>query len=538
MFNELDRLNETAERLRQHAEQSEERDDDHHRNVPTPDPACLYGLVGEIARAGAADNEANPYAIALNAMIYVGCAIGRGPFMAIGNTFHHARLFGLHVGRSGRGRKGDAMSLLLRIDTALRARDEHLRPAVHRGGLSSREGLVYLIHDGEVGKDGEQVTPPVLDKRLLVIETEFANVLHQTARSGNTLSAALRDCWDGVTIAPATKTARIAATDPHVAMTAAVTPSELLALIEEKELSNGFANRFITVYSERERLVAFPLPTPQEEVDRLADHLADVLRFAQADRWAERDVMRVGMSADAAKVYAGLYEDELNRDTYGARVNALLERRAPTLLRMAMIFALTDKSTVIEVHHVRAALAWVRYWVDSVRFIFRTAAQEAEQAEVGDAAARIAQYLREHGRRSRTQISRECFRGGMSRTRIDQALDELLGQTPPAITVEIEARKTGPGSATKFYALTNSPKSAKSRNVSTGAAFGTIRGFEQRPNSANCGPDEATEGATTIREFEEFEISESAANPHESSRFESSHNSDDSTRDSDRMEAF
>jgi putative DNA primase/helicase len=25
---------------------------DSHRNTPTPDPACLYGLVGEVAMAG------------------------------------------------------------------------------------------------------------------------------------------------------------------------------------------------------------------------------------------------------------------------------------------------------------------------------------------------------------------------------------------------------------------------------------------------------------------------------------------------------
>jgi hypothetical protein len=36
----------------------------------------------------------------------------------IGNTRHHARLFCLHIGRSGRGRKGDAVSLVLRIDQA------------------------------------------------------------------------------------------------------------------------------------------------------------------------------------------------------------------------------------------------------------------------------------------------------------------------------------------------------------------------------------------------------------------------------------
>ena len=31
---------------------------DTHRNAPQPDPVCLYGLVGDVARAGSEDTEA------------------------------------------------------------------------------------------------------------------------------------------------------------------------------------------------------------------------------------------------------------------------------------------------------------------------------------------------------------------------------------------------------------------------------------------------------------------------------------------------
>ena len=96
-------------------------DDDHgeaamaaHRNAPQPDPACLYGLIGDVARAGSEGTETNAAAIAANFIAYLSCAVGRGVYLPIGNTRHHARLFCLHIGRSGRGRKGDAVSLLLR----------------------------------------------------------------------------------------------------------------------------------------------------------------------------------------------------------------------------------------------------------------------------------------------------------------------------------------------------------------------------------------------------------------------------------------
>ena len=40
---------------------------DTHRNAPKPHSDCLYGLIGEIARAGSNDTEANPYAIGASA---------------------------------------------------------------------------------------------------------------------------------------------------------------------------------------------------------------------------------------------------------------------------------------------------------------------------------------------------------------------------------------------------------------------------------------------------------------------------------------
>jgi len=434
-------------------------DADHHRNAPQPAEACLYGLAGDIARAAGATTEANPFAVALNALAYLGCCVGRAPYLPVGNTYHHARLFTQHVGRSGRGRKGDAVSLVHRVDMALRGIDETLAPQVHRGGLSSREGLAYLIHDGF--REGKSEVEPIHDKRLWVIESEFANVLHQTKRDGNTLSAALRDCWDGVSIKPATKSNRISATAPHVSLSAAVTPGELLSLIEARELSNGFANRFLTIFSERSRLLAFPQATEQCAVDILAQRVAKVLKLAQADRWAERDTMRLSLAPSAAKDYGDLYHGTLNKHDHGALVTGLLERRAPVLLRLAMLFALTDHTLQIERQHIDAALAWVNYWTESVRFIFSSAAAEEAQHETTDTANKITAFLAARGRQSRKAINVECFHGKLSKDRLDEALDELLQATPPAVLVEVERRKDGPGSPTKFYTLpANSANSA------------------------------------------------------------------------------
>lgn len=431
---------------------------DLHRNAPRPDPACLYGLVGEVARAGSETTEANPFAVALNFLSYLSAAVGRGAYMPVGNTWHHARLFTLHIGRTGRGRKGDAVGIVHRIDKALRALDESIAPQVHRGGLSSREGLVTLIHDGF--REGKNEVEPIHDKRLWVVESEFSNVLQQSKRDGNTLSAALRDAWDGVSLKPATKTNRQWASYPHIALSGAVTPSELRALMASRELTNGFANRFLLIWAERVKVLPFPKATPQDEVDNLAAKTREVLQFAGAERFVDRDVHRMELTPAAARRYAGLYLGELDDQSAGELVNALLERRAPVLLRLAMLFALTDLTFEIDVCHIDAALAWIRYWVESVKFVFASAVDEAGTAQTNGDAEKIVAHLTARGKTTRSQLTVECFQGHAPKTRIDAALDELLSATPPRIEVETVPRpKATPGSPTKFYTL-----AAKSAN--------------------------------------------------------------------------
>ena len=447
---DIAKLSATADKLRAVIAAPTE-DADHHRNAPRPHSDCLYGLVGDIARAGSENTEANPYGIAAAAMAYLGVAVGRGPYMSVGDDWNHARLFFVHVGRSSRGRKGTAKKLVIkRIAQAVEELQQDLAPQIHTGGLSTREGLALMIHDGWT--QGKEEVPPINDKRLLAVEAEFANVLHQSRRDGNTLSSALRDCWDGTNIRPAIKTSRVWASNPHVGILADITPSELRDLMAARELTNGFANRFIFFWAEGDKINPFPKQTPKDVIEGLANTVADVLRFAGADHHVDRDVRRMELSEDAAKVYARLYRGELRDRSAGERIAGLLDRRAPMLLRLAMIFALTDETLTIDVQHINAAMAWIRYWVDSVKFIFQSAMDEVEAAAVSDMAEAVMQFLKKEGKATRTQLTRGCFQGHVTKAQLDKAIDELLTAAPPAIEMQTVPRPKGePGTPTKFY---------------------------------------------------------------------------------------
>jgi hypothetical protein len=121
-----------------------------------------------------------------------------------------------------------------------------------------------MIHDGYTKGTGNNMKeiPAVQDKRLFILETEFANVLQQSSREGNTLSAALRDAWDGRGIKPAIKHNSVGVSRPHVNLIGHITPSELLESMKARELSNGFANRFMMIWAEQVAIEPFPKARP------------------------------------------------------------------------------------------------------------------------------------------------------------------------------------------------------------------------------------------------------------------------------------
>jgi putative DNA primase/helicase len=93
----------------------------------------------------------------------------------------------------------------------------------------------------------------------------------------------------------------------------------------------------------------------------------------------------------------------------------------------------------------------VNYWSDSVKYVFSTAAQEAQADSIGENADRILDYLVKNGRSSRSDISIKVFSRHLSKTQLDEALESLLNATPPRIEVEQVRPKDGFGRATSFY---------------------------------------------------------------------------------------
>ena len=121
------------------------------------------------------------------------------------------------------------------------------------GGLSSGEGLIAQVRD-HADEDGSQAPA---DKRRLVVEPEFAQMLKVLAREGNTLSAIVRQAWDGEPLQTIVRNDPLRATGANMAIVGHITRDELLRYLTATELANGFANRFLLIAVQRSKLLPF-----------------------------------------------------------------------------------------------------------------------------------------------------------------------------------------------------------------------------------------------------------------------------------------
>jgi hypothetical protein len=331
--------------------------------TPWPEPlndSVRIGLLADVLDAVEQETEADPAAIVFDFIARVGCLVGRGPHFSISHDRHGTNAFVLIVGSTGSGRKGTSAAYpreLARIaDPALQT----------QSGMSSGEGLIETIKDERIvgiNKDGsDKIEPGVTDKRVIVTEAEFARTLKASSRRDNTLSTLIRLAWDSRTLSTMTKQP-YKATDPHVSIIGHITPEELRSLLSSNDISGGTANRFLFVASKKSRTLPYGGHVSDDVLDRLGTILRDLVDFGRRNG---KMLFTEQALTEWAEHYATLARDE----AIGGVAGQVLARGVPQVRRLAMIFAILDRSRDVDSHHVRAAMEAWRFSRDSVLHVF------------------------------------------------------------------------------------------------------------------------------------------------------------------------
>jgi hypothetical protein len=373
-----------------------------------PDDAVYHGLPGAIVEKVAPHTEADPVAILTQLLVACGALIGRGAHYRVEATLHHPNQFVVLVGDSAKARKGSSFDhvarLLSAVDPAFSSRLST--------GLSSGEGLIWAVRDPQAHDPGAP------DKRLLVVEPEFASVLKSTGRELSTLSPTLRSAWDGRPLALLTRTAPARATSAHISIIGHITGAELRRHTTSVEIANGFLNRFLLLAVRRVRLLPEGGDPDPLNGSGLVRYLARVLDQA-------RSVGQVTLDPGARALWWQTYQ-RLTQPADGL-VGQLTARAEAHTIRLALIYALLDGQRRIHTEHLAAALALWDYAA-------RCAAWALGHATGDPLAEQIHQALQSSpDGLTRTQI-RDLFARHQPRHRVDQALHALTtaGRAQPS----------------------------------------------------------------------------------------------------------
>ncbi|AEE98008.1 DUF3987 domain-containing protein [Mahella australiensis] len=408
--------------------------------VPWPDPmrsSAYHGLAGDVVNALLPYTEADPAALLINFLVGFGNIIGRTAVYDVAGDIHCTNLFALLVGSTSEGRKGSSWAIVKRLLFHIDADWVQYKTP---NGLSSGEGLIWAIRDEVSRYDPKQqeevvIDSGVKDKRLLVVENEFAQALRVMQREGNTLSPILRSAWDGTTLQSLTKNYQAVATNPHVSILGHISPQELRKLLTSTEKFNGFANRYLYICTRRSKLLPDPKPLPESLLIGLASKIKSVIPH-------ESIVMQ--RDKDGAELWRNIYpmltahEDDL--------VGAIEARAEAQVLRLSMIYALLDGSRMISSKHINAALAIWQYVQASLQFIF------GAEADNDPLAGKILAALKRYGELTQTQLYRDIFQCNIAATRITAALQQLSAKGKISCILE---KNEGAARSTKKWILNN-----------------------------------------------------------------------------------
>jgi Protein of unknown function (DUF3987) len=310
-------------------------------------PEARHGLVGEVVNAIEPESEADPAALTIQFLVTFGFLAGRNAYYQIEGDKHYPNLSAAVVGDTSRARKGTSWGRILSVFVGVKPWP---RDRVLDGGLSTGEGLITQA--------GSNAT----DKRLLIVEGEFSRTLRAMSRSGNTLSQVLRGLWDRGEANILTRGAPVSVDGAHTSIIGHITEPELESHLSEVEMFNGFANRFLWVAAQRSKELPFGGDLPEATLKPLRKRIQKAVVFATKPQ-------RITWAREARDKWANVY-CQLAVPKGDAQFDAVTGRAEAQVCRLALIYALLDKSKEIRIEHLDAALAVWDYCNASARKFF------------------------------------------------------------------------------------------------------------------------------------------------------------------------
>lgn len=443
-----------------------ENPSDTSRVPPTASTIMFHGILGEIVHLCCQHSEAVAVAVATYALAFFSAHLGPMRHLEIADEKRLLNNYWLLIGPSGLGKGASehgVKRIFERIDERLQqifAEDlkngqtsgivEYPSLDIHDGSLSSGEGLAAAKADSLKIEKGE---PPVeiTDKRFLLMENEFGNVLNHAERSGNTLSHVLRNGYDGKNIKPLTKRDRTFCSEPFFVLVGNITPKELNSHKQSSVMSmNGMLNRTFIIWTKT--TVRHSRPKPMDEAaitaiaDRIADHLFKARNNSFETHWRkQRSLSRpIDMTEDAWQLWDDVYPALVNLPDCES-VQTLCRRHRLHIRITAGLLALMNGHEIIDKPTLTAALAWSDYSRQSVVYSCRFFDQQKSSQRHQQIGNGILQAVQQSGGRCVMTDIYTWFANRLRRDEMLAGLEWCLNFIPPLLIIEkIKAKRGRP----------------------------------------------------------------------------------------------
>lgn len=378
------------------------------KQKPSPMRAeAFYGLAGKIVRLLEPVLETDRPAILSNVLATLGVLFQHEAHARVISDMHYPVDYFLTVGNSAISRKGTTTNAVLELVDRVQP---DFKSRILRG-LSTGQGLINaLIKRKPEGEEQDPNLPSeAIAESVLVEVSEFAELLAVVKRDENTLSAVLRDLWDGKPAAVLTRADPLKVQNVSLGQIAHITSTELLNKLTATDRANGFANRFLFIWSERIKLL------PKGDSSHL--NYSDVAIELHAALEAARGLGQVKRDSDAELLWAEEYKRLTTRGA--SMTDVLLNRADAHVVRLSLLYALLDKSRVIRHEHLLAALAFWDYCEESVRYVFGDAVDAIDE--------KIFKAL-EHGALTDGELRRRVFNDHRTAEWVEAKMAELERQ--------------------------------------------------------------------------------------------------------------
>lgn len=375
------------------------------------DEAAFIGPLADFFEVIEPNTEATVPAMGAVVLAGHGALLGKRVQLSTGATKQPANLYAIVAGPTSRGRKGTAFTEGKRL---LNAIDPFFAENLIKSGFGSGESLIERLADPATVNIGGRVISDPHAQRLFLMQPEMAQALAKYESLGNTLTSTLRDAFDGVPLHRNIADKETKATNAHLSVVMGITPDELVANSALLGSEDGLLNRNLLVWSESDKYLPFGASDVEADIAAIGDRIR-----TYHDGYPHGTLMEIKQE-DARQWWTDNYRRLVDRVGIPTGLHGATGRSHVQILRIALNYAVMEGAPDIELQHLLAADAWVRYSVTTLRALLGKVVADK-------LAGKILTHLRASPGRavSRREVY-DLFRRHVTGAEVDHAIDLLV----------------------------------------------------------------------------------------------------------------